>query len=85
MLNTDNNILFAIKSYLRLQPFITLLISVVLIIAIFGITVKIMENYNKALLDIIVMDDYVKVMKKFENIYNSYWLIVVTMATSNNY
>ena len=82
MLNTDNNILFATKSYLRLQPFITLLISVALIIAIFGITVKIMENYNKELLDIIVVDDYVKVMKKFENIYNSYWLIVVTMATS---
>jgi hypothetical protein len=82
MLNTDNNIFFAIKSYLRIQPFITLLIGVTLIIAIFGITVKIMEYYNSALIAMIT-GDYGNIMRKFGNIYNSYWLIVVTMATSN--
>lgn len=85
MLNTDNNILFAIKSYLRIQPFFTLFVSVVLTIAIFGITVKIMEYYNKSLMNLLLSGEgylYVDVMKQFEYLSNSYWLIVVTMATS---
>ena len=81
MLHTDNNNFFAIKSYLRIQPFTTLTIGVLLIIAIFGITVKIMEYYNQAMINLIV-GDYGNIMKKFGNIYNSYWMIVVTMATS---
>lgn len=84
MLNTDNNIFFAIKSYLRIQPFMTLLIGVMLIIAIFGITVKIMEFYNSSLIRLIGGDTG-NIMMKFSDIYNSYWLIVVTMATSSEY
>ena len=54
MLNTENNILFALKSYLRIQPFLTLLVGVALIVAIFGIFMKIMEFYNEALIKLIV-------------------------------
>ena len=53
MVYIDNNLVFLTKSSLRSHPFVSLSIGVVMIITIFGISIKFMEYYNAALIAII--------------------------------
>jgi hypothetical protein len=83
LMNTKANVPFAIKAYLKINPFVTLLFCVAFVIIIFGYAAQLFEYYNSTMMN--SMDDtgnaYVQAMQKFSNIYNALWLIVVTMST----
>ncbi len=83
LMNTKADVSFAIKAYLRINPFTTLLFCVAFVIIIFGYAAQLFEYYNSTMMN--SMEDtnnpYVQTMQKFSNIYNSLWLIVVTMST----
>ena len=57
LMNTKTDVTFALKSYLRLKPFISLIIGVILVITIFGIGVKVFEYYNENLIETISVED----------------------------
>lgn len=88
LMNTDASISFGIKAYLKQRPFISLACGMVFVISLFGLGMKIFEFYNLQMMELIDSSDgaingnFASVMKKFKNILNSFWLIIVTMTTS---
>lgn len=58
-MNTKPDMTFALKSYLRIKPFISLIIGVMIIIGIFGVGVKAFENYNENLVKLISIENNV--------------------------
>lgn len=83
LMNTKANVSFAIKAYLKINPFISLLFCVAFVVIIFGYAAQLFEYYNSTIMNSMEATDniYVQVMLKFSNIYNALWLIVVTMST----
>jgi hypothetical protein len=87
-MNAEADVNFAIKSYLKLIPFFALCFATTFIIIFFGFAASLFEYYNSALMDAYgsgpnnTNTNFVQVMQMFSNIYNSYWLILVTMTTS---
>jgi hypothetical protein len=56
-MNTKTDVNFALKSWLRMNPFFSLITGVIIIIGIFGVGVKAFENYNENLVGLISLDD----------------------------
>ena len=56
-MNTKTDVTFALKSYLRLKPFISLIIGVIMVITIFGVGIKVLEYYNENLIKLISIED----------------------------
>lgn len=56
-MNTKTDVTFALKSYLRINPFISLITGVIIVIGVFGVGVKAFENYNESLVNLISLDD----------------------------
>lgn len=89
LMNTNASISFGIKAYLKINPFLTLLIGILFIIFSFGISIRLFEYYNYQIMQLIDTSDnghnsgMAIVMLKFQNMLNSFWLILVTMTTSN--
>ena len=83
MMNTQANTTFALKAYLKINPYGSLAIVMVFIIVIFGISMQILEYYNAQIMSALIEDNnaYVQVMQKFSNYFNSLWVVVVTMTT----
>lgn len=87
-MNTEATIGFGIKAYLKINPFLTLGIGIFFVILFFGLGVKIFEFYGVQVMELLKTEDnaynisFSLVMKKFENMLNCFWLILVTMTTS---
>ena len=83
LMNTKANTSFALRAYLKVNPFGVLLITMVFIIAIFGISMQILEYYNAQIMAAMVEDNnqYVQIMNKFCYFFNSLWVVIVTMTT----
>jgi len=83
IMNTKADFSFNLRATLKHRPFFSLTFSVVFLIVTFGIAMQIFEFYNAEL--IYALDDtnnqHARTMQKFSNIYNSFWLIIVTMTT----
>lgn len=56
-MNTKSDITFALKSYLRINPFISLITGVLILIGVFGVGIKAFENYNENYVNLISLDD----------------------------
>jgi hypothetical protein len=56
-MNTKSDITFALKSYLRINPFLSLIIGVIIVIGVFGVGIKAFEHYNENLVNLISLDD----------------------------
>ena len=56
-MNTKTDVTFALKSYLRNNPFISLITGVLIVIGVFGVGVKAFEHYNENLVNLISLDD----------------------------
>jgi hypothetical protein len=88
LMNTEATIGFGIKAYLKINPFLTLGIGIFFVILFFGLGVKIFEYYGVQVMELLnstedaYNGDFAGVMKKFENMLNCFWLILVTMTTS---
>jgi hypothetical protein len=89
IMNSKADVSFAIRAYLKQLPFIALTFGVCFTIVFFGFSVGLFEYYNSNLMhqmgatkDKNTNYAVVGVMEQFSNIYNSYWLILVTMTTS---
>ena len=87
-MNTEATIGFGIKAYLKINPFLTLGIGIFFVILFFGLGVKIFEFYGVQVMELLNTNEkahgynFSSVMKKFENMLNCFWLILVTMTTS---
>lgn len=87
-MNTEANISFSLKAYIKKSPFITLGVCILIITVLFGLSMKNFEYYNKPMIDLLDTSDtaynsvFSRTMKKFHNILNSFWLIIVTFTTS---
>lgn len=57
VMNTKPDVTFALKAYLKIKPFISLIIGVILIIGVFGVGIKAFENYNENLVNLISLDN----------------------------
>jgi hypothetical protein len=83
IMNTKADFSFNIRATLRHRPFFSLSFAIVFIITAFGIATQLFEFYNSEM--IYALDEkenqHARTMQKFSNIYNSFWLIVVTMTT----
>lgn len=81
----DADLSFGLRAYLKMKPFISLTFSVIFVILFFGVGEFISENYNEIMTDMLSPMSpqwpFVQVMQKFTNMYNSFWLVVVTMTT----
>jgi hypothetical protein len=81
----DSN--FILKTYLKTNPFLSLSVCVFLVIILFGMAEQIFEWYNRDLMNQISYLEgdpnaaRVQVMNKFANVYNSFWLVLVTITT----
>lgn len=83
LMNTEATVGFGIKAYLKINPFLTLGISIFFVILFFGFAMRIFEFYGYQTMKTIQDDQaFVPSMMKFENLFNSFWLILVTMTTS---
>lgn len=88
-LNCDANVSFGIRAILKQYPSLSLVFGMVFIIVFFGTGLSIFEYYNQAQMSCLgtsedsINASQAQVMLYFSNIYNSFWLVVVTMTTSN--
>jgi hypothetical protein len=83
-INCDANLSFGLRAYLIMRPLACLFFLVCTFILFFGLSLKMCEFYNKTLTD--ALSDlenigFIKIMRKFENLYNACWNILVTMST----
>lgn len=87
LMNTQADVGFGIRAYLKIRPFISLLFGVTLVILIFGVAAYMFEYYNSTMINLLGVDSnstnpsFSQTMQKFSNIYNSLWLILVSMTT----
>lgn len=84
-LNTVSDIGFGLKAYLKIRPYSSLLVGILVVILIFGIYEHMFEYYNAQMIQMLndaSNPSFISTMKKFENLFNSFWLILVTMSTS---
>jgi hypothetical protein len=80
------NIGFGLRSYLKINPLISLTINVIFLMVFFGLAAELFEYYNSYMLNLLSITlgpqaTKVGVMHEFSNIYNTFWLIIVTMCT----
>jgi hypothetical protein len=82
-MNAKADVTFAVRSYLRIRPFISLILALCFIILIFGVATQLFEYYNSGIMNMLDENNnsFVQTMHKFSNLYNSLWLILVTMTT----
>ncbi len=89
-LNCSANVSFGIRAILKKYPSLSLIFGIVFIICFFGAGLSIFEYYNQAQMSCLGLTEnssnsnQAQVMLYFSNIYNSFWLVVVTMTTSKN-
>lgn len=57
LMNTEANISFGLKAYLKINPFLTLGVGVGFVIFTFGLGVKLFEYYNKQIMDLLDTSD----------------------------
>jgi len=88
-LNCDANVSFGIRAILKQYPSMSLMFGIFFIIVFFGTGLSIFEYYNQTQMSCLgttsssTNASQAQVMLYFSNIYNSFWLVVVTMTTSN--
>ena len=86
-MNTRSTKSFALKAYLKNYPYITLIISIFFLMIVSGLSTQLFEYYNGVLMRSLGKEDYntnhtfVNVMLNFSNVYNSLWLMLMTMTT----
>jgi len=87
-LNCDANVSFGIRAILKQYPSLSLIFGMVFIVVFFGTGMSIFEFYNQAQMSCLgtssssTNSSQAQVMLYFSNIYNSFWLVIVTMTTS---
>lgn len=57
LMNTEANISFGLKAYLKINPFLTLGVGVGFVIFAFGLGIKLFEYYNKQIMDLLDTSD----------------------------
>jgi hypothetical protein len=76
---------FALRAYLKMKPLYSLIFCMIFVVVIFGTGIHLVEFTNNYMLDLTTSDvtsqASVGYMKNFKNLYNSLWLVVVTMTT----
>jgi hypothetical protein len=88
-LNCKADISFGIKGILKKYPSLSLIFGIFFIVIFFGIGLHIFEYYNQAQMTCMMLDEdatnsgMAGVMTHFSSLYNSFWLVIVTMTTSN--
>lgn len=87
-LNCSVDVSFGIRAILKENPALFLIFGMVFIIVFFGTGLSIFEYYNQAQMTCLDISgsstnsSQAQVMLYFSNIYNSFWLVIVTMTTS---
>jgi hypothetical protein len=90
-MNTKADVSFGVRASLKIQPFMTLIFGVTFVIVIFGLATQVFEYYNFELINSLdksgpaTNSGFSTVMQKFSDVYNSFWLMLVTMTTSKIY
>ena len=86
-MNTRATKSFALKAYLKNYPYICLIIGILFLMIISGLATQLFEYYNGVLMRSMGDNDYntnytfVSTMLNFSNVYNSLWLMLMTMTT----
>lgn len=83
--NSKASVGFGVKAYLKINPFFSMIICFLFVITILGLNIMIFEYYaDQIIIQIYSEKDentFEKIMKLFKNLFNCYWLILVTMTT----
>ena len=86
-MNTRATKSFALKAYLKNYPYICLIVGILFLMIISGLSTQLFEYYNGVLMRSMGNKDYntnynfVITMLNFSNVYNSLWLMLMTMTT----
>ena len=86
-MNTKATTGFTIKAYLKIIPYICLIIGVVFVMVVCGLATQLFEYYNGVLMKsmghgpLSTNSGIVNTMLSFNNVYSSFWLMLVTMTT----
>jgi hypothetical protein len=83
IMSTNADFSFNLRASLRSRPLFSISVTIVLILSVSGISMQFFEYYNSEM--IYALDEtynpYARIMQRFSNIYNSFWLIIVTITT----
>lgn len=86
-MNTNASTGFTIKAYLKIIPYICLIIGVIFVMVVCGLATQLFEYYNGVLMKSMGTSErntnapLVSTMLSFNNVYSSFWLMLVTMTT----
>ena len=90
-MNCSADVSFGIRAILKQHPSLSLVFGMIFVVVFFGTQLSIFEYYNQAQMACMGVSQeelnffYTQIMMSFSNIYNSFWLVIVTMTTSIKY